>query len=230
MEDLIKEYNQRLNEYSNLNFGLDIPLSFKLFDIRLKLANSIDSMTHFEGYINFDNQYIRSSYTRMIKLMEIWYSYEALLKFTKPNEITKEVKYKVISNRILVNAGCEELFENFYRQLIEECKNVNFINDLNRLNLIIQQDSGLGKTVKTDCERLISSLNNQGERLSKLEIMALIYAERNMYIHNGLTPFGNMNHNNRLFLLDLYTQYLCQYIFKLAIYLLSLRIYERLNN
>ena len=230
MVDLIREYNQRLNEYSNLNFGLDIPLSFKLFDIRLKLANSIDSMTHFEGYINFDNQYIRSSYTRMIKLMEIWYSYEALLKFTKPNEITKEVKYKVISNRIFVNAGCEELFENFHRQLIEECRNVNFINDLNRLNLIIQQDSGLGKTVKTDCERLISSLNNPGERLSKLEIMALIYAERNMYIHNGLTPFGNMNHNNRLFLLDLYTQYLCQYIFKLAIHLLSLRIYERLNN
>jgi len=228
MNELLVLYNERL-DLLRINRPLGLPLSLKLFDLRIKLAISIISLSYDTNIFPYENDRIRQCYTKMVKLMESWYAFEALIKFTRPNIVRGEVKYNAISRDINSIAGCDDIFNDCHANLMQRCGNNNFLNDFSELNIIINNDNSLGRRLREDCSRLFTSLTNN-VNLSKLEIMALIYAERNMYIHNGLTPFGNMNHNNRLFLLDLYTQYLCQYIFKLAIHLLSLRIYERLNN
>lgn len=164
----------------------------------------------------------------MVKLMESWYAFEALIKFTRPNIVRGEVKYNAISRDINSIAGCDDIFNDCHANLMQRCGNNNFLNDFSELNIIINNDNSLGRRLREDCSRLFTSLTNN-VNLSKLEIMALIYAERNMYIHSGLTAFGGMSPSNRIFLLDLYIKYLNQHILKLAIYYIGLRI-EELDN
>jgi hypothetical protein len=226
MEQLLFEYNQNLNLYVQ-NRLLGLPLSLKLFDLRFRLANSINYLAYNTNIFPFDNEGIRQSYTKMIKLMEFWYAYEALIKFIRPPEINnREVKYNTISRRIINDAGCNDIFNDFHPILQKRCNNENFMLDLQRLIEIITNDISLGQTVKTDCKRLFSSLNQNRITLTNLEIMALIYAERNMYIHSGLTAIGGMRPPNRVWLLNFYIEYLSQHTIKLATHIIGLRIQE----
>ncbi len=228
MNELLDLYNNRLNFLLN-NRPLGLPLSLKLFDLRIKLAISIISLSYDTNIFPYENDRIRQCYTKMVKLMESWYAFEALIKFTRPNIVRGEVKYNAISRNINSIAGCDEIFTDCHDKLMQKCRNIIFFEDFSELNNIINNDNSLGRKIREDCSKLFTSLTNNNINLSKLEIMALIYAERNMYIHSGLTAFGGMRPSNRIFLLDLYIQYLNQHILKLAIYFIELRI-EELDN
>ncbi len=60
-----------------------------------------------------------------------------------------------------------------------------------------------------DAEQIIHYVNDETE-LSGAEILSLIYAERNMYYHNGETAKMGMGYQNRLKVLKVYTKTLIQ--------------------
>ena len=227
MEEIINCYFERLRIHNNND--LLQSNEFQLFNIRLKNSLRIES-------INFNNRgnnnlqvknRINNLYSKVIILMEFWYTYEALIKaegnFTKKNSkfhVPKDIREHE-SLIISFDKGLENL-QNRYD--INENFRKGFRVLINNIN-----DNIKGDSIKGNCNALLNKLDNpQGVNLGGLEILALIYGERNMYVHNGSTSINEMHIDDREFLLNFYSDYLCRHILVLAIYFINKRL-ARIN-
>jgi hypothetical protein len=223
MEEIINCYFERLQIHNNND--LIQTNEFQLFNIRLKNSLRIEN-------INFNNRgnnnlqvgnHINNLYSKVIILMEFWYTYEALIK-AEGNFTNKNSKFHVPKDireheglKISFDKGLEKL-QNRYDN------NINFREGfralINNINTNIEGDS-----IRRNCNALLNKLDNpQGVNLGRLEILALIYGERNMYVHNGSTSINGMNYDDREFMLNFYSDYLCRHILVLAIYFINIRL------
>jgi hypothetical protein len=199
---LFDEYNRSFEKLKVLKGDL-LPRSLNLFNIRIRLA--LDIIIDFNGEISLTkSKEVRDTYVLIIRLMESWNAYEALFHFAK--DIKKCANpnggiYKAYSQIFLMEIGTLAILRNSLDELkLKYLAEKNFRYDFVQLIDRIQLNPGIRSKLSGDCKAIIEYFKGE-KNISGIEMIALIYAERNMYYHNGETAKMGMNYGNRQFLI-----------------------------
>ena len=221
----MKTFNDFDIQFERLKSKLGDTLSrnLRLFNIRFRLAHDI--LIDFKGEISMTKTLdVRNTYKIIIKLMETWNSYEALYHYVKelgkycnPKEnITK--KY---SQSFLDKIGSLSLLKtklDIIKGLYES--DSNFKDDFSQLIERFIKDDRISPKLKESCKNVLDYFENK-KTISGIEIIALIYAERNMYYHNGETAKMGMRYLNRQNLINIYQDCLEKHILILATHIIQ---------
>lgn len=189
-EDSFKKMNEALEG--------SISQQFRLFDIRLNMSLStkisLDSSFRYSG-----TDSAREVSKLTLKLSNIWFCYEALIsacasfglntnKKSKVNAISEDIIYELICDYDFRDVLWEFWGNN--GRLIKSHE--KFHSDLQKFVMYLEQ----GATSKEQKKILLSVYNKftNNEDFSVPEILALIYAIRNQYVHAGDTPKSGVNY------------------------------------
>lgn len=214
-ESELFDYERLFNEYVAILQDENIPRELRLFDIRIRLA--IDLVVDYKGEVSYTKTAIvKENYAQQMKLMELWNSYEAFTKYLDHLNLSRsgQAKYMQISLKLIkdskVDASTNECFLQLKDLYVsDEIFKQNFDEYIRR----IQQ--GVSPKLAESCSRIIEFFNGEIE-LSGYELFALIYAERNLFYHNGESAKLGMNYNRRKMLLSKYYEYFSMSMIKLA--------------
>ncbi len=161
--------------------------------------------------------------------METWNAYEALFHYVKglgKYANPKVGKSKVYSQVFLDKVGSLKLLKSAIDDLKESYqKNNDFKNDFDQYIKRIEEDERIKSTLTEDSKSVLEYFNNN-KSISGIEILSLIYAERNMYYHNGETAKMGMRYSNRRKLIKAYLSCLKDHTLSLANYILDQEIKE----
>lgn len=198
MNQLYFEYERNLRKLRELEQD-DLARSLRLFNIRIRLA--IDIQIDFKGEISLTKtKEVRDTYVLLIQLMELWNAYEALSHYVSEvtDHVAKKVsKSKIYSQAYLKQVGSLSVLANTMKSIKESYKKSNtFRDDFESYIKRIEEDGKLSKTLKNDAES-IREYTKEEKDISGIELLSLIYAERNMYYHNGETAKMGMRYSNR---------------------------------
>jgi len=186
-------YKKQLSDLIELSEG-EFPKTLRLFDIRLRLALSLQ--IGFDNTISFTNtDTIRKIYGLILRLNDLWFVYEGLYKLcsesqylksnpTKSDPFTGEKTTELLLDNSVSNFG-EYLNNNIYQN--SRLK----IDFLNYLQYLINNSKGA-----TQLKLLNGFKNKATNNINPKfnEILSLIYALRNMYVHNTDTAKSGIEH------------------------------------
>jgi len=206
VKKLFDDYNQNFEKLSIL-LKDELPRSLKLFNIRFRLA--LDIMVDFKGEVSLTKtKEVRDTYVLLAKLMESWNAYEALFHYVKETKKYANVKtsiYKAYSEAFLTEVGSmpvlKESLDNIKTQF---ANNDSFKKDFKQYIQKIIDNENIVPSLTDYCKRFIDCFE-KGKKISGIEIIALIYTERNMYYHNGETAKMGISYKNRQYLLKTLT-------------------------
>jgi hypothetical protein len=217
MNQLYSEYERNLRELRELEQD-DLARSLRLFNIRIRLA--IDIQIDFKGEISLTKtKDVRDTYVLIIQLMELWNAYEALSHYVR--EVTDHIAKKVGKSKIYTQAFLKEIgslstLEKAIEKIRESYKkSATFREDFDNYIKKIEGDDKLSKTLKEDAANIRKYAKEEKE-ISGIEILSLIYAERNMYYHNGETAKMGMRYSNRKKLISWFKGALLEQTLKVA--------------
>jgi hypothetical protein len=225
MTALFRQYESSFDELKCLMQD-ELPRSLRLFNIRFRLA--VDIEIDFNGRVSLTKStQVRETYILIIKLMEVWNAYEALSKYANETSeyVSKGVsKSKTYSQSFLKQIGSISILEGALNWLKSEYENKDqFRTDFIQYIKRIENDPDLSKSLKDDANCVLAHLKNE-KSISGIEILSLIYAERNMYYHNGETAKMGMAYSNRIRLIDKYRESLTTHMLNLANFLIAEQI------
>lgn len=154
--------------------------------------------------------------------------YEALYQFVKEtniNLIKSSVSIdKVYSPNLLKEVGSLQILETTLDTLKEKYNNDGvFKKDLENLFYRIHRNDMIRPKLTKSCDDL-NSYFKENKEISGIEILSLIYAERNMYYHNGETAKMGMAYRNRKYLLNEITNSFYKHILLLTTFILKKEI------
>lgn len=222
MKTLFSLYNEK---YDNLIDLLqdDVPRSLRLFNIRFRLA--LDIEIGFKGEVSLTkSRPVRETYIQIIQLMETWNAYEALFHYAKSlgkHVNPKASKAKIYSQKFLKEVGALDDLENGLETLKNNSRsNAKFKSDFNQYIKRIIEDERIKGTITEDAKNILEYLKDK-RGISGLELLSLIYAERNMYYHNGETAKMGMSYTNRKLIITLYKDCLTILILKVINFILE---------
>jgi len=217
MNQLFQQYEQNLSQLRELEED-SLPRSLRLFNIRIRLA--IDIEIDFKGMISLTKtKDVRDTYVLIIQLMELWNAYEALSHYV--NEATSHVakgvtKSKINTQKYLKSIGSLPALEETAKNIQASYKSSRtFREDFDSYISRVENDEKLSKTLKGDVCNIRKYVKEE-KTISGIEVLSLIYAERNMYYHNGETAKMGMRYSNRKKLIAWYKDVLLDNIMKVA--------------
>lgn len=204
--------------------------SLRLFDIRIRLA--IDVQIDFKGEVSLTRTLaVKQTYIVLLKLMELWNAYEALSHYI--GDVSTHVargvtKSRIYSQAFLADAGCLERLAQAANSIKQNYQTIGtYRKDFDIYSARLAQDPHLKATLKSDAASMLGFA--KGERpVSGIEILSLIYAERNMYFHNGETAKLGMRYCNRRDLLTDYKDTLLDVILGLAYHVVTAQIEQNI--
>ncbi|MCU7807790.1 MAG: hypothetical protein KZQ73_07975 [Candidatus Thiodiazotropha sp. (ex Semelilucina semeliformis)] len=217
MNHLYYEYEENLRQLRELEQD-DLARSLRLFNIRIRLA--IDIQIDFKGEISLTKtKEVRDTYVLLIQLMELWNAYEALSHYVAEvtDHLVKKVsKSKIYTQTYLKQVGSLSSLAKTIASIREMYKkSTTFREDFDNYIERIKEDEKLSKTLKDDATS-IGRHAKEGIDISGIEVLSLIYAERNMYYHNGETAKMRMRYSNRKKLISWYKEVLFEQTLKVA--------------
>lgn len=196
----------------------DLPRSLRLFNIRIRLA--IDIQIAFKGQISLTkSKEVRETYVLIIQLMEIWNAYEALSHYV--GEVTDHRarnagKSRVYSQAFLSQAGSLPTLKYTVDCIRDRHRKVRtFQTDFDEYVDRITGDNRLSVTLRADADTIRKYINDEKD-VSGIELLSLIYAERNMYYHNGESAKMGMRYSNRKKLIYWFKEALLDQTLKVA--------------
>ena len=213
------------NSFDNLKNKLqnDLPRNLRLLNIRLRLA--IDMKIDFKGEISLTKtKQVRDTYGFLIKMIECWNSYEVLFNFIAEVEnhhktsINFENKY--FTSLLIESESISILKETLNQLKSKYTSDKKFNLDFNHFIKRIIEHKKI-KTQLTNFSKNTLAYFNGNNNLSGVETIALIYAERNMYYHNGETVKMGMSYSNRQFLIQTLTRGFIKHILLLSTYIIE---------
>ncbi len=227
MTELFNQYTSKYERFRILMQD-EISRSLRLFNIRFRL--SLDIQIDFKGEISLTkSQPVRDTYALIIRLMETWNAYEALFHYIKElgkYANPKVIKSKIYSKKFLETVGSLKTLKVTVDKLkIEYNRNVKFKSDINQYISRIENDNRIKSTLTEDSKNVLAYFKEE-KSISGIEILSLIYAERNMYYHNGETAKMGMTYTNRKKLINQYLECLSIHTLKLINYILDEEIKE----
>jgi hypothetical protein len=178
-----KTYKTKFDELKELAED-DFPKSLRLFDIRFRLALSLQ--IGFDSSVSYTKtETTRKTYNLILRLNDIWFAYEGLYKLCSDNSNLKSnpTKSDPFTAEKITEFMLDDKVKRFGNYLNKEIyQNTRLKNDfVNYLQYL--KDNSTGKTQQRLLESFRKKVNNN--RLPKFnEIMSVIYGMRNMYVHN----------------------------------------------
>lgn len=217
MNQLYYEYEENLRQLRELEQD-DLARSLRLFNIRIRLA--IDIQIDFKGDISLTKtKEVRDTYVLLIQLMELWNAYEALSHYVGEvtNHIVKKAgKSKIYTQKYLKEVGSLPSLADTVGNIRETYKkSATFREDFSNYVERIKEDEKLSKTLKDDAAN-VGKYTKEEIDISGIEILSLIYAERNLYYHNGETAKMGMRYSNRKKLITWFKEALFEQTLKVA--------------
>lgn len=220
--ELFSGYESRYWELTDIMQD-ELPRCLRLFNIRLRL--SIDIQISFKGDIALTkSQEVKDTYHLIFQLLESWNAYEGLSKYaiTFP-EYKKQggPKSKMYSQEFLKPVGSLEVLESALSSLKSLCDNKSgFKNDFTQYLDRLVDDQHIGPAL-TDDSKKVKEYILASQKISGIEVLSLIYAERNLYYHSAEAAKMGMRYSNRKALLDEYLQCLRAHTLLLASFLIG---------
>ena len=216
MKELYTTYEDNYKTLCELEQD-DIERSLRLFNIRIRLA--IDIEISFKGNVSLTKTpAVKETYVLIIQLMELWNAYEALSHYVSEvsDHIAKKAgKSKIFTQTFLKIIGSLSILEQAINEIKTNYQVDKFKKDFNTYIDKVKDDARLSKTLKEDAESIRMYAKNEKD-ISGIEILSLIYAERNMYYHNGETAKMGMSYSNRKKLISIYKKALLQHTLTVA--------------
>lgn len=186
-------YKLKFDELKELTED-NLPQNLKLFDIRLRLALSLQ--VGFDSSISYTStENTKKTYSLILKLNDLWFAYEGLYKLCSENLYLKSNSTKSdpfidqkITDLLLdnkVQSFGQYLHDNTY--VSQKIKN-DFVN-----YLLYLKANSTGATQPRLLESFrLKAINNDYPKFN--EILSLIYGIRNMYVHNTDSAKSGVNH------------------------------------
>ncbi len=224
VKELFENYVQKFDEFKELMQDR-LPRSLKLFNIRLRLA--IDIQIDFKNEVSLTKtKAVRDTYILLIKMMESWNAYEALYHYVKETnryaDTSERRIYKTYSENFLNEVQSLPILKQTLDDLkLKYLNDIKFKVDFTELITRIENDERIRNNLTISCKHILEYFDGT-KTISGMEIIALIYAERNIYYHNGETVKMGMRYSNRQFLIKSLT-----YGFHKHILLLITKILEK---
>ena len=180
----------------------------------------MDIQINFKGMISLTKtKDVRDTYVLIIQLMELWNSYEALSHYVAEatSHVAKGVsKSKIYTQKYLKTVGSLPVLEGTAKKIQTSYKNSRtFREDFDSYISRVENDEKLSKSLKEDAHNIREYVKEE-KTISGIEVLSLIYAERNMYYHNGETAKMGMRYSNRKKLISWYKEVLLDNILKVA--------------
>lgn len=215
MTKLEKEYNhfrELQSKYQKWMEG-ETTINQRIVSVRIDVSYSL------KDWVQSDNEEIQSEcYKAYLRLVDTWFSYEALLILADEEEFTSQSAPK--SDKLLKskipNDLMVDLVYDFYNQLSEI---INKPNRKQSLENYIDTLLNYPGTSKTQIQHLNGFKNEvvKGELKNEnySRILAFVYAIRNAYAHNGETARSGTNHYfNKLLILNISFNFILQFILR----------------
>lgn len=222
LANLFQNYNQSFEKLKK-KLQNKLPRSLRLFNIRLRLA--IDIQIDFKGEISLTKtKEVRETYVLLIRLMESWNAYEALFHYVKETKKYSSAGvgiYKAYPHALLSEVGSLPVLKMTLDTLKSRyLKETNFKTDFKQLIKRIENDIRIKPNLIESCKNIVEYFEGN-KIISGAEIIAIIYAERNMYYHNGETAKMGMDYKNRQYLLKTLTSSFYRHMLLLITYILD---------
>jgi len=133
-------------------------------------------------------------------------------------------KPKIFSKTFLTTVGSIQVLERTLSYIKDEFdSNSGFKSDFTQYVSRINRDTLLSRPLRDDALSVLAFCRGEKD-ISGIEILALIYAERNMYYHNGETAKMGMGYANRQKLISKYREALLDHMLLLATYIIDEQI------
>lgn len=222
---LFKDYRRTFSEYEELKERTRIPDDILKTDIRIRLALSL--IIEFDSSISYTRTPpTRLFFTLIFKLVEIWFAYEGIYSLCEKEGICKSDRTKSdpFTSAKISELGLDDITNKFIRYQKKNIYGVvktqpDFIKYLDHL-----MKNSTGKTQKMLLDRFI--INAKGKKKPDFnQILSLIYAIRNMYVHKIETPLtGVENYSTKIETIKNCNDFLTLVNLKIATFILNKRI------
>ncbi len=197
---IISDFNNSFGNYNSLKQGKLIN-EFHRLNTRLDLVNG--TKISFNKTIKGDDY--KSSLSKLIKLNDIWFTYEAFLNFLYADKKVANIKSKTETFSSTIYESSTDVDAKSVLDEVNEILRENILNNNNRINdfsnLIDALKVNAGKRQKKLLDSSLLSIK-KGNNLNHRELMGIVYAIRNSFVHSGNTSIqdiGNYKLSMRLF-------------------------------
>lgn len=226
-EETLNKYVNTYEYYVEVSQDESLPRELRLFDIRIRLA--IDMIVGFWGVVSYTKtSQVAEAYAFQIRLMELWNAYEAFIKYLDCLGLSrdKEAKYKRVKPELMQESNARETVEEFFKNIKKHYDyEKGFKEDFNQYIGRIKKAS-IRENLANACASTLDYFSGEGS-LSGYELFALVYAERNMYLHDGESAKLGWNYKRRNLLLVYYSEYFVKSLLQVATHVLEDQIRQR---
>ena len=216
MKYTFENYEELYDSYISIAGWEEVPRSLRLFDIRFRLA--LDLQIDFEGgRARVRTDVIKESYQRLYKLVDMFNAYEAFGQFYTTVFGVKCQKGRVKNES--PNSDFEEYLEKTGAdKVLKHLAKAIFSRMESKKNFKDNFDTYLDKIVASDRlqDGMLNAFNEmkldfkQNNSTRVINLLSLIYAERNQFYHNGEAAKMGMTYANRKWILEQYRETLIQ--------------------
>ena len=189
---------------------------FQNLDIKIRLAFGISEIKLNPTFVSDKEEDLKRCHLLYYKLADLWFAYEAYIKFYTVVNIRKKDKFKVnwideisfieYANSPIILGALNQANDGFYKAFDTQEKKQELISYLEYCERQAVSEAQI-KRIK----KIISKVDEVTNPLVNSEFLTIIYAIRNNFVHNGETTIvpDNFGFRNKRILLDILYPYLC---------------------
>lgn len=218
-----------LSAYANTNrsnFENIFPRELRLFRVRLRLAIGLNIGFN-EDFAMVKNEPTKKAYVEIMRCNEAWYAYEAMKKMCEIWNLKKancRTPVDIFDAATLNNFNIISVLEEFNNQLQNQIYSKSSVStDIsNYINFLIAEvDSNSLKQVLQPIISKFATMQNWEHK----EILAVIYATRNVFVHKGETAKSGIKcYKNKTTLLKILYDYIILFQLKVVNYAFEQKI------
>ncbi len=171
--------------------------ALRMFNFRFRIA--LDIKNDFKGiYSKTKTPKVKQAYIELFDLLQLWNSYESLIKYRSYSE-NKEKFYYLDNIEFLKKSGSYEIL-NLGAEAIKKAYNKKeYKKDFDQYHNRLMKRVRHPDHIKYFCEYL-----QEDKKLSVLEVLNLIYCERNLSYHEGEAVRMGCSYRHRIHLIKVY--------------------------
>lgn len=232
--DFKNEFETYLNKFDTLKELSEgsIEKALRIFDIRFRLSLNLKHSFSINDLGYLKTEETRETYKLILQLCDYWFVFESFLTLLKHEELVKVNTSKTD----LFTKEIEELFfvniiiDNFNLEIFRYSnKSTKSRNDLLNLMSSIHQSPNCKGNQKVNMESIVKKFE-KSNNFNLKDILTLVYALRNQYVHNGDTAKTGVSYYiTKQTLVFLLNNALIKIIFQISNYILDRKIHNYNN-
>jgi len=198
-----------------------IPKPLRLLRVRLRLILGL--------VIDFDTTYsltkaekVKDTYIHIFKCNEAWFAYEGLIKLVQSKEKLERFFYKIPQAHFQDNYQTQDILVQINEILLSILKIDKNKNEAQKYLIELKNTMEPQAVFLKQCLQSFSVKIDSKGPITDFEILALIYATRNVFVHKGESAFfGEISYRTKCKLLEVGYDYMILLLLKSILYYYS---------